>query len=47
MNREFLGNLAADKARLTSLQLKRAMDSVSILGKTTQNLLDNYDDLEP
>ena len=45
MNREFLGNLAADKARLTSVQLKRAMDSVTILGKTTQKLLDNYEDL--
>src|SRR3972149_9309233 len=45
MNREFLSNLAADKARLTSVQLKRAMDGVTILGKTTQKLLDNYEDL--
>jgi sigma-B regulation protein RsbU (phosphoserine phosphatase) len=44
-NREFLTNLAADKARLTSLQLKRAVESISILGKTTQKLLDNYEDL--
>jgi hypothetical protein len=45
MNREFLSNLAADKARLTSLQLKRAVDSITILGKTTQKLLDNYGEL--
>jgi phosphoserine phosphatase RsbU/P len=45
MNKEFLSTLAADKARLTSLQLKRAVESISILGKTTQTLLDNYDDL--
>jgi sigma-B regulation protein RsbU (phosphoserine phosphatase) len=45
MNREFLSNLAADKARLTSLQLKRAVDSVTILGKTTQKLLDDYGEL--
>ncbi len=44
-NREFLTNLAQDKARLTSLQLKRAVESISILGKTTQKLLDNYEDL--
>jgi sigma-B regulation protein RsbU (phosphoserine phosphatase) len=45
MNREFLANLAADKARLTSLQLKRAMEGVTILGKTTQKLLDDYGEL--
>lgn len=45
MNREFLTNLAADKARLTSLQLKRVIDSITILGKTAQQLIDHYEEL--
>lgn len=44
-NREFLSNLASDKARLTSLQFKRAQDSLTILGKAAQKLVDNYEDL--
>ena len=32
-NQEFLTNLASDKARLISLQFKRAIDSVTIMGK--------------
>ncbi|HTP60392.1 MAG TPA: hypothetical protein VMM82_15830, partial [Spirochaetia bacterium] len=44
-NQEFLTNLANDKARLISLQLKRAVDSVTILGKAAQKLTDNYGDL--
>jgi sigma-B regulation protein RsbU (phosphoserine phosphatase) len=44
-NQEFLSNLASDKARLTSLQLKRAMDSVTILGKAAQKVLDGYPEL--
>jgi sigma-B regulation protein RsbU (phosphoserine phosphatase) len=43
-NREFLSNLAS-KARLTSLQFRRAQESLTILGKTAQKLIDNYDDL--
>lgn len=39
---EFLTNLASDKARLTSLQFKRAIDSVTILGKAAQKIIDNY-----
>jgi sigma-B regulation protein RsbU (phosphoserine phosphatase) len=44
-NQEFLTNLASDKARLISLQFKRAEDSVTIMGKTAQKLIDNYGDL--
>ena len=44
-NHEFLSNLANDKARLTSLQLKRAVDSITILGKAAQKILDDYPDL--
>jgi sigma-B regulation protein RsbU (phosphoserine phosphatase) len=44
-NQEFLTNLANDKARLTSLQFKRAVDSVSILGKAAQRITDNYPEL--
>ena len=43
LNQEFLNNLAADKARLISLQFKRAIDGITILGKTAQKLIDNYD----
>jgi sigma-B regulation protein RsbU (phosphoserine phosphatase) len=43
--REFLTSLASDKARLTSLQFKRAIDSVTILGKAAQKIIDNYQDL--
>jgi sigma-B regulation protein RsbU (phosphoserine phosphatase) len=41
-NQEFLNNLASDKARLTSLQFKRAIESITILGKGAQKLIDNY-----
>jgi sigma-B regulation protein RsbU (phosphoserine phosphatase) len=44
-NQAFLTNLASDKARLTSLQFKRAIDSVTILGKAAQEIVDNYRDL--
>lgn len=44
-NQEFLTNLASDKARLISLQFKRATDSVTIMGKAAQKLIDNYGDL--
>ena len=44
-NQEFLTNLANDKARLIGLQFKRAIDSVTILGKAAQKLTDNYGDL--
>ena len=44
-NQEFLTNLAGDKARLISLQFKRAADSVTIMGKAAQKLIDNYGDL--
>ena len=44
-NHEFLTNLASDKARLISLQFKRAVDSVTILGKAAQKLVDNYGEL--
>jgi sigma-B regulation protein RsbU (phosphoserine phosphatase) len=43
--REFLTNLASDKARVTSLQLERAIGSVTILGKAAQKIIDNYQDL--
>jgi hypothetical protein len=33
-NQEFLNNLASDKARLISLQFRRAIESLTILGKT-------------
>lgn len=45
LNQEFLNNLAADKARLISLQFKRATDGLTILGKTAQKLIDNYQEL--
>jgi sigma-B regulation protein RsbU (phosphoserine phosphatase) len=41
-NREFLMNLAGDKARLTSLQFKNAVNSITVLGKAAQKILDNY-----
>ena len=44
-NQEFLNNLASDKARLTSLQFKRAIESLTILGKSTQKLVDHYGEL--
>jgi sigma-B regulation protein RsbU (phosphoserine phosphatase) len=44
-NQEFLNNLASDKARLISLQFRRAIESLTILGKTTQMLIDNYQEL--
>lgn len=44
-NQEYLTNLASDKARLTSLQLKRAIDSVTILGKAAQKIIDEYPEL--
>ena len=44
-NREFLNNLAGDKARLTSLQFRRAVESITILGKAAQKISDNYADL--
>jgi sigma-B regulation protein RsbU (phosphoserine phosphatase) len=44
-NREFLINLANDKARLTSLQFKNAINSLTVLGKAAQKIIDNYSDL--
>ncbi|KPJ86881.1 MAG: hypothetical protein AMS17_10580 [Spirochaetes bacterium DG_61] len=44
-NQEFLNNLASDKARLTSLQFKRAIESLTILGKSAQKLIDHYQEL--
>ncbi|HVP17535.1 MAG TPA: SpoIIE family protein phosphatase [Spirochaetia bacterium] len=44
-NKEFLTNLANDKARLISLQFKRAVDSVTIFGKAAQRLVDDSDEL--
>jgi sigma-B regulation protein RsbU (phosphoserine phosphatase) len=44
-NREFLINLANDKARLTSLQFKNAINSITVLGKAAQKIIDNYSDL--
>jgi sigma-B regulation protein RsbU (phosphoserine phosphatase) len=44
-NQVYLTNLASDKARLISLQFKRAVDSVTILGKAAQKVVDNYGDL--
>lgn len=44
-NKEFLSNFAGDKARLTSLQMKRAIESVTILGKAAQKILDHYPQL--
>ncbi len=44
-NREFLINLANDKARLTSLQFKNAVSSITVLGKAAQKIIDNYNDL--
>jgi hypothetical protein len=44
-NQEFLNNLAADKSRLISLQLKRSVDSITILGKAAQKVIDDYPDL--
>ncbi len=44
-NREFLINLANDKARLTSLQFKNAINSITVLGKAAQKIIDNYPDL--
>ena len=44
-NQEYLTNLASDKARLASLQLKRAIDSVTILGKAAQKIIDEYPEL--
>ncbi len=41
-NREFLMNLAGDKARLTSLQFKNAVNSITVLGKAAQKIIDNY-----
>jgi phosphoserine phosphatase RsbU/P len=44
-NREFLASLAGDKASLMSLQFRRAADSVTVLGKAAQSLVDNYEEL--
>jgi phosphoserine phosphatase RsbU/P len=44
-NQEFLTNLASDKARLISLQFKRAVESVTIFGKAAQKIVDNQGDL--
>ena len=44
-NQEFLTNLANDKARLISLQFKRAVESVTIFGKAAQKIVDNAEDL--
>jgi len=46
-NQEYLTNLASDKARLISLQFKRAVDSLTIFGKAAQKIIDNYGELSP
>jgi hypothetical protein len=45
MNEEYLVNLANDKARLISQQFKNAINSIAILGKAAQKIIDNYDEL--
>lgn len=43
--KEYLNNLIKEETDLIYLQIKSAIDNISILGKSTQKLIDNYDDL--
>jgi phosphoserine phosphatase RsbU/P len=40
---EFLANYAQEKAASTGLQIRAAQDNLSVLGKTAQQIVDNYD----
>ncbi len=42
---EYLTNMVKDKADLGSLRVQSVIDSVSVLGKSAQKIIDNYDEL--
>ena len=41
---DYLTSIVEDKAEITSLKLQSIIDGVSILGESTQRIIDNYDD---
>lgn len=43
---DYLTNYAQEKATSTWLQLKAAQDNMTILGRTAQKVIDNYDEIQ-